>query len=691
MLKRLVLTAGVFLFALVGTLIFGSQMARWERLAALEGYDPPAAYRIERDAYGVPTIYGETDPATAYGLAIAHAEDDFETIQHRLAAVRGQLGPILGTEGAAIDYFKHLIAVDEQLVRSWHLVSPETKAMAKAYADGINAYAYEHPDEILRHQMFPVRATDIVGGFVMVSPLFFGLDDVVQDLFESQEVPHSTGPERRGSNAFAFAPERMADGSTMLISNSHQPWEGPAAWYEARVASGEGWAISGALFPGVPFILMGYNENLGWTNTVNVPDLTDIFELEMNEAGDQYMLDGEWRDLGERRVWLKVRAGPIILPVPRTVYSSVHGPVMKNDNGVFAFRYAGMGEVRHMEQYYLLNKAQSFDEWQDVMAMQAIPATNFVYADREGNIAYLYNASFPDRSPEIDWSGVMPGNDSSYLWTDYAPQSMIPYLVNPDAGYVVNANNTPFLATAPTDDMAAEDYAELYGIETKVSNRILRAIGLLEGFETFDRQSIDRVKYDTAYDQASPIGSIMVDFITSLDGSSGEPEAEALIRQWDYDLDGKGAADALAGLVLHQLYAESRGWTEVLGPDAAFANAVQRLRSNFGRLDPPLTDVVRLRRGKEDLPLTGGPDALRALYWLDEDDGRVAAGFGDSYIYYVNWYPDGTMKAETIYPLGAAMGRPQSPHYDDQAQLFADKLMKPSPVPRAEDAAPGRY
>ncbi|MEO1041106.1 MAG: penicillin acylase family protein [Pseudomonadota bacterium] len=691
MFARLGRLVGVILFALTGTLIIGSQVARWEKFAALEEYGPPAAFRIERDSFGVPTIYGETDPATAYGLAIAHAEDDFETIQHRLAAVRGQLGAITGQEGAVADYFKHLIAVDEQLRRSWHLVSPETKAMAQAYADGINAFAFEHPEEVLRHQMFPVRASDIVGGFVLVSPLFFGVDDVVQDLFESREIPHSTGPERRGSNAFAFAPSRMADGSTMLISNSHQPWEGPAAWYEARVASGEGWSIAGALFPGVPFILMGYNENLGWTNTVNVPDLTDIFELELNDAGDQYRYDGGWRPLVEKKVWLKVRFGPLVLPIRQTVYRSVHGPVIKNDNGAFAFRYAGMGEVRHMEQYYLLNKAQSFDEWREVMAMQAIPATNFVYADREGNIAYLYNASFPDRSPAIDWSGVLPGDDPSFLWTDYAPQSMIPFLVNPESGYIVNANNTPFLATSPAHDMVVEDYAELYGIETKISNRILRAIDLLEELDMFDRPSIDRVKYDTAYDQTSSIGKMMVDFITSLNGSSGEPEAEALLRQWDYTLDGRGRADALAGLILHQLYAETRGWTEVLGPEAALSSAVERLRKHFGRLDPPFTDVVRLRRGDEDLPLTGGPDALRALYWLDEDDGRVAAGFGDSYIYYVNWYPDGSMTAETIYPLGAAMGRPNSPHYDDQAPLFADQQLKPMPVPRWEDAAPGRY
>ena len=104
-------------------------------------------------------------------------------------------------------------------------------------------------------------------------------------LFGNGEIPPDREPEERGSNAFAFAPHRTADGSTVLVSNSHQPWEGAAAWYEARVASGEGWSMQGALFPGSPVILMGHNAHLGWTNTVNRADLTDVYKLALDDSG----------------------------------------------------------------------------------------------------------------------------------------------------------------------------------------------------------------------------------------------------------------------------------------------------------------------------------------------------------------------------------------------------------------------
>ncbi len=113
-----------------------------------------------------------------------------------------------------------------------------------------------------------------------------------------------------------------------------------------------------------------------------------------------------------------------------------------NDLGGFAIRHAGIGEVAQVEQYYRLNKAKDFADWKAAMAMQAVPATNFVYADREGHIGLFYNAKFPDRRPGFDWKGVLPGDTSATLWTGYKPWSAIPMVVDPRAGWVANANNT---------------------------------------------------------------------------------------------------------------------------------------------------------------------------------------------------------------------------------------------------------
>ncbi len=683
----------VFRFAGAGFLLAGlialglsvsSCISTTARLAALEGTAPPSAYRIERDAFGVPTIYGETDSATAFGLAYAHAEDDFGTIQRQVLAVRGELGAVDGRSGAEADYFGKLIDVQGQLAAGIGAVSPEARAMAQAYADGLNLYAARHPKEVLRRQIFPLTGEDVIGGFVLVSPLFFGVDDTVSRLFAGKPLPPDGGLQERGSNAFAFAPHRTADGSTVLVSNSHQPWEGAAAWYEARVASGEGWSMQGALFPGSPVILMGHNQHLGWTNTVNRADLVDVYELVLDNSGKRYRLDGEWRDLGHRHVWLKVRMGPLVVPVRQSVWQSVHGPVVKNRSGAYAIRYAGFGETRQFEQYYRLSRTASLSDWREVMAMQAIPATNFIYADRFGNIAFLYNVRLPKRDPAINWSGLVPGDDSSLVWTEYEPPERIPFLLNPASGYIVNANNTPWLATGPEDDMKPEDYPGLVGVETWMTNRILRAKSLLEIEGAFDDDDIHRIKFDKAYDRTSRLSEAFRASVEDARTAGAYPEAVALLDRWDWALDGQGAADSLALIVLRELQwalfrrEDPRAGREII------ADADAHMRRHFGRLDVAYTDFSRLLRGEADYPLTGGPETLRALMFRSGEDGRYVAVGGDSFIMIVKWPETGLPETRTIYPFGAAMGRPDSPHYSDQAEMFSREAFKVSPLPAYE-------
>src|SRR3546814_13780641 len=92
-------------------------------------------------------------------------------------------------------------------------------------------------------------------------------------------------------------------------------------------------------FPGSPYPFLGHNKYLGWTNTVNRPDLIDVYRLTLDDSGDNYRFDGAWRPLEEKRIWPKVKFGPCVVPVPRTIWRSVHGPVVQNDNGAFAIRY----------------------------------------------------------------------------------------------------------------------------------------------------------------------------------------------------------------------------------------------------------------------------------------------------------------------------------------------------------------
>ncbi|MFN0047287.1 MAG: penicillin acylase family protein [Sphingorhabdus sp.] len=664
----------------------------WEPLVATEYAAPsPRKYDVEiaRDSYGVPHINGKTDADTAYGLAFAHAEDDFSTIEDVVAMTRGRYGALAGSDGAKVDYVLHFLGARETAERRYTELSPAVRAVAEGYASGLNHYAKTHPDEVRLSKLFPVTGQDIVTGFVLRAPFFYGLDSVIGALAEGKPQPRESAarmtpigrdPEMNGSNAFAIAPERMADGKTWLISNSHQPYEGQVAWYEAVTHSGEGLDMAGALFPGSPFVLLGHNRNLGWTNTVNRPDLVDVYKLVLNEAGDKYRFDGKWITLQTKRIWLPVKFGPFTLPVPQTVYRSIHGPVIKNKNGAFAVRYAGIDSVKAVEQYYRNTKAKDWAEWSKSMAIGGIPATNFVYADKTGRVAYIYNALFPDRKPGFDYTGELPGDTSAALWNGPVGFDRYPKIVDPASGFVQNANNNPFLAAGPGSEMKPSDYSPYLGIERGMTNRGLRATELLAADTSITPEELLAIKMDTVYSKQSWVGAWMAAF-AALD-LKDDPElqkAQKLLAGWDWSSDGNGAADAFAERII-RLGARAN-WRGDPMPDArkTLKEAVDEFQLRFGRIDPPLADIQRLRRGAVDMAMLGGTDALRATTMWDPDqaDKKARVRHGDSFIMLVRWDKNGTLKSESIQPYGAATTRPESSHYTDQMKLFVAGKYKP--------------
>ena len=635
-------------------------------------------FEIIRDQWGAPLVKGENDPAVAYGVALAHAEDDFSTIQEQLLATRSMLGSVNGIEGARLDFLAHVLQVGRVVQENYAArLDAETRAYAQAYADGLNRFAAENPDEVLRADLFPVTGQDVIGGFVLTSPLFFGLDRVIGSLVSGELPPgYASSDVERGSNAFVVAPSRSADGLTHLVANSHQPWEGPVAWYELRVESGEGWRFYGATFPGSPLPLHGHNDHLGWANTINRPDLIDVYELELSEDGKRYRFGGEWLELDTKRVFLRIRFGPFTLPVPRTLYGSVHGPVFKSELGAFAVRWPGMDEVRQVQQYLRLAKANNWQTWRSALAMQAVSATNFVYGDKEGNIALVYNAAFPDRAEGYDWRGVLPGDDPEALWTNILPFSRVPVLLNPPAGYIVNANNTPFLATAPEDDLEPGDFDPNMGIEANVTNRILRALRLFEAEDSVTLEELEEIKYDTGYERGSPLGQQLQGVMNLTPEDERLAEAVNLLNTWDWRQDGVGEADALAALVIRPFHSANRRGLPQLDALAVLSEATAHLDKHFGSLSVELGDVLRLRRGSLDLPLMGGPNALRAIGWEAAEDGRLVADFGDSFIMFVSWDEEGVVSSRSVQPYGSAVEDSASQHFSDQAGLFTNMQTK---------------
>lgn len=645
--------------------------------------DKAKAYdvRIRRDEWGVPHVLGKTDADAAFGLGYAQSEDDFETLQDVVLATRGVLARYKGKAAAPTDYVTALLDVWPTTNAHYDDLPADLRKVMEAYADGVSVYAAKHPEKV-RKGLLPLTGHDIEAGFIFKQPFFYGLDGELKHLTS----PGAPPPPAKGSNGLATAPARSADGATRLLVNSHQPYTGPVAWYEAVVESGQGWHVAGGFFPGAPFMLHGHNADLGWANTVSKPDLVDIYRLTINPANkNQYRLDGQWKDFDKRYVTLRVKLfGPIVLPVKKAVLRSAHGPVLETDHGVFAIRYAGMGEWRQPLQYWRLNKARTMEEWRAAIATHAIPSLNYVYADKAGNIGFVHNGQYPNRTVDADWKNTLPGDRSDLIWRGYRPVEQSPQLWNPKSGLVFNSNNSPFEASEAADNLRPEAFPASMGLQTNMTNRAWRALETFGTDHAITDASFRAHKFDIAFSDRSSVME-MVREVTALDpkGDADLAKAQAILRAWDKRADVHNRGAALAALMTQPiLFARSNGDAAPTPIDSLRA-AMTQLKTHFGRLDPEWGEVNRIRRGTVNLPIDGAADTYRSVWGKPEKDGTTTADGGDTFIMFVTWDKTGALHSESIHQFGSATLDAHSPHYADQTPLFV--AMKTKPVWFTED------
>tara|TARA_Y100001934_G_scaffold139807_1_gene168652 strand:+ start:3615 stop:5696 length:2082 start_codon:yes stop_codon:yes gene_type:complete len=640
---------------------------------------------IYRDIWGVPHIYGERDRDAAFGLAYAHAEDDFSTIQEVLLALRGELASIKGKEAAPVDYLVGLLRVWKIVEEKYESeLSDEMKMVCQGYADGINKYIEKHPEKAIK-TLYPVSGKDIVAGFVFRTPLMFNLDWYIKELLKDKKPNFSDFSEQNtefsmyGSNVFAVGPDRSKDGATRIAINSHQPWTGPVTWYEAHINSDEGWNISGGLFPGSPVIFKGYNENLAWSHTVNGPDLVDVYELTINpDNKNQYLLDGVWIDFEKEILPIKVKLwGPISWTFKRNLLWSKHGPVIEADHGTYALRYSGHGMIGQIEQWFKMNKSSNLKQFKEAMNMMQIPMFNTLYADKIGNLFYVYNGLIPIRSEDYNWKDILPGDNKELIWESYYSFNELPQSTNPKSAYLQNCNSTPYLATVGNDN-PKKTLPDNAGIEDFQTNRAYRANELYGTDSSISKEEFYDYKYDTYYSKNSVmkygldrfLGDVKTDDLQLIEGVE-------LLRNWDLGNQKDNKAAALALLTFKITYDINDFKYDYDSIMKNFKESISFLKNEFGRIDVPLGDLQVLKRGDIMLPLDGGPDILRAVYSKMVDNRRVA-GHGDCFFQMVEWDKNGNLSAESIHQFGSATLDEESVHYSDQAYLFSDMKMKPS-------------
>ena len=654
---------------------------------SLQAQINPQKVTIARDRYGVPHIFAKTDPEVSYGLAWAHAEDDFESLQKVALPSKGLMGRVYGKDGVGADYAFALFRCREITEEKWTTLSPDFIRLIEGYVQGLNDYAQKHPEEVLHKDLFPISLKDYIASSVLALTVFNGGDRALSAIF-SNRVDPLIDFDKMGSNAIAIHPSRTNTGEAFLAINAHQPNEGPEAFYEAHVSSEENWNALGGLLAGGPCILHGVNENLGWAHTVNLCDRMDIYQLQMNpKNADQYLFDGQWVELEKKKIKLLIKGIPI--PVTRDLLWSKYGATMKNDQGVFAIRLGANMEIRALEQWYRMNKAKNHTEFYNAISLQGLSMFNIMYADNRDTIFYINNALMPVRNPSaaFNWKKTLPGNTSKTLWTNFQSIGKLPQYVNPKSGYLFNTNHSSFLATAKEDNLLATAFPKESGWETNQNNRSVRLMQMIPQGK-IDYETFKKIKFSRQLPESLQyMYGVDTMFLMK---KNDYPQLDTLLQvlqTWDRkgEADSKGAAIFL--LIYENVSAAMRGKEPQQLTRAQCEKTLLEvqdyMRKHFGTVDLRLGDIQKLVRGDKEYPGPGLPDLLAPEWGVPWKDGKRRITGGDAYVALVRFPKSGLPIIETVNTYGAS-SKKGSPHFDDQVPLFLKQELKPMTLDKAK-------
>jgi len=643
--------------------------------------------KITRDVWGVPHVSGKRDADVAFGLAFAHAEDDIKNIAENMYLYRAQMGLKEGSSGAVIDYLIKALKIRERVKEQYEMVLTEkVREVIEAYALGLNYWMVKNPNNKYKKH-FPFTSEDIVAGFAIQNLLFSGVVTSIQSLEKLEGSSNQSFSQLFknddlviGSNAYAINSSKSSDGSTRLMINSHQPLEGPLAWYEAHIKSEEGLNMMGGLFPGSPFIFVGFNENLGWGFTVNKPDLTDVYKLVINpDNKNQYLLDDVWLNLEIETIELPVKIfGPINWTVKREVKYSKHGPVLKIGDKSYALRFAGMEDIKQIDQWYKLNKASNLEEWIDAMNMRSIISFNGIYADRKGNIYFLHNSSSPKRLEGLEWNGIIDGTRSKYIWNEFVGFEEIPQILNPSSGWLASTNQDPFKVSAPKDNLQKENFSKTLGLQTRMTNRAYRIKELFMEKDKISEKDFDDFKFDNSYSVNSRSYKYVSEIFEKNFDNENLKKGKTILENWDLKTNFDNKSATLGVCVLSPEWLAEQAGEVPPESEESFKKCVEDTLEKYGKLNPKWSERNFMYRGKKKIPVQGGPDVLRAIYGLDQEDGDLKAVGGDGLYIHISWDKEGNQKSKSIHQYGSATQDENSKHFSDQLGLYVEEKYKPT-------------
>jgi len=602
------LTAGSILLGLAGAglvyFLAAQSLPDYDKEIALPG--PTAPVEIVRDHANVPHIFGSfgaSDEDVFFGLGYAHAQDRLWQMAVMRRTAQGRLSEIFGPRTVKTDSFLRRLDLYRTARSSVAAQSPESLRALEAYARGVNArlqevneralgrgapemFLFNMPiapwqpadsiaimklmalqlsshlqEEILRAQTSialdnPARLLDILPDapgtgtatlpeYTELFPGPFPTPDAAPSEGSQYAALMPVAPRGLGgaSNAWAAAPNRSAAGGTLLANDPHLGLSAPGIWYLVRLELGTGGVIGGTI-PGIPAVLTGRSQQMGWGVTSSYLDDQDLFVEKINpDNPQQYLSPTGYKEFESRPSIVQIKGNE---PLTLTLRWTDNGPVLPGS----LFDLASVtppGHVISLGWTALSPRDTSMTAALELMRAQTVeqaiiagenfiaPSQNLTLADAE-TIALKTVGAMPDRDPRNQSQGRLPnqGWRRENQWQGRLPYAANPEFVSPRGGILGNTNNK--LLDRPFPNHVSFEWGD--------TQRINRWRRLMQTREVHTRDSFIEAQLDTvSYSARSLLPLIGADlWFTGEAAPDGTPARQrqialSLLAEWNGEMN----------------------------------------------------------------------------------------------------------------------------------------------------------